>query len=134
MHLQRGLPIRSGVWWLGLCLCVPGGAASLQGQNGTAPAPSQQENPFPGEPEKNSQKPADNPAAQQPAKPGTDPKATPPKADTAKPKTESDNPFPGEDSKAPIIPVTPGPGSTPGSPGRPAYTPAQRDGDSRSSS
>jgi tetratricopeptide (TPR) repeat protein len=110
----------------------------LLGQNNTPPPPSQQDNPFPGDsqkdPQKQSQKAPDTPAAQQPAKPGTDPKATP-KSDTgpAKPKTESDNPFPGEDSNAPVIPVAPGPGSAPGSPERPSYTPAQRDGDSSSS-
>jgi tetratricopeptide (TPR) repeat protein len=138
MDLQRGLPIRSWVWKLnlrlGLCACLLAGAVPLLGQNSAPPPPSQQDNPFPEEPQKQPQKTPDKPGAQQPAKPGSDSNAAP-KSDSApaKPKTESDNPFPGEDSNAPIIPVAPAPGSAAGSPGRPNYTPAQRDGDSGSS-
>jgi len=123
---------------MGLSLCLFGGAAALPGQNSSPPPPSQQDNPFPEEPQKQPQKTPNQPAAQQPPQSGSDSKATPNSGTApAKPKTESDNPFPGEDSNAPVIPVAPGPGTDPGSasgsPGRPNYTPAQRDGDSSSS-
>jgi len=119
--LQSGMVVRR--WglrvWLGVCLA--GAAVSLQGQSSTPVPSSQQDNPFPGEPQKAPEKPA----GQQTSKPGSDSKAAPGSA-----KPESDNPFPGEDSNAPIIPVDQGSGSGQGTgPGsNSGYAPAQRDG------
>src|SRR5882672_3842992 len=103
VSLSRGFLTRDWGLRRGLVVCLVAAAASLAGQSGTPSTPSgQQDNPFPGEP----QKAQDKSGAQQPAKPATDPKASPkPDAAPAAPKKESDNPFPGEDSNAPIIPV-----------------------------
>lgn len=111
--MRKVLPIRRLGLGLGLAVCVAGAVGSLQGQSSTPP-PSQQDNPFPGEP----QKAPDKSGAQQPAKPGTDGKSSQkPDAAPDKPKVESDNPFPGENTNAPIIPVDPGPGANSGSAG-----------------
>jgi hypothetical protein len=103
-------------WMLGVCLLF--GAVSGVAQSGT---PSEQENPFPSEPQKTQgapqqgQKPVQNGQTQ--GKPDqSKPDQSKPdqsKPDQSKPdqtKREDGNTFPGENSDAPIIPVDPGPG------------------------
>ena len=100
-------------WMAGLCvgLCLGLGATCLGAQSDPPAKPPQQDNPFPGEPQKAAAKSAEDkagPAQKQAA-------ATTATQDPAKqnpPKAGGGNEFPGENADAPIIPVDPGPNAS----------------------